>query len=328
MKRITITGEASFYHCSSTTVHEDHLLDAEARAVFVKILRKVAGFCGVSVVTYSVMENHFHLLVKVPGQARREGITDAELLRRFRLLYGDGRTRFMPLSVVALEKVLAADGEEAGQWRKDLKARMHDLPMFMKLLKQRFSKWYNATRGVKGTLWADRYSSTLLEPSGAILRQVACFIDLNAVRLGVVEHPEDYAWCGFGAARMGDVRQAELLGGLAPVVIKGKQFKPLVAYEAMLYQRGGLKPKQTRWQAVAEYFVEDLKPDNDPLINYLTPGGLNMALALTGAVVFGGYLFVEANAKWVAKWLGRKKPGSCYQLGEGEWTLNRRLSSD
>jgi len=26
--------------------------------------------------------------------------------------------------------------------------------------------------------------------------------------------------------------------------------------------------------------------------------------------------------------LGRKQPGSCYQLGEGEWTLNRRLRGD
>jgi len=34
---------------------------------------------------------------------------------------------------------------------------------------------------------------------------------------------------------------------------------------------------------------------------------------------------VEAQAQWVAKLLGRKQPGSCYQLGEGEWTLNRRL---
>jgi hypothetical protein len=39
----------------------------------------------------------------------------------------------------------------------------------------------------------------------------------------------------------------------------------------------------------------------------------------------GGYIFVEANAKWIAQRLGRKKPGCCYHLGDGQWTLNRRL---
>jgi putative transposase len=306
------------------TVHEERCLDAEARSVWVKILGKVAGFCGVTVVTYSVMENHFHLLVRVPAREEREKLSDAELVRRFRLLYGDGRTRFMPIGPEALEALLAADGQDAVRWRKELKGRMHDLPMFMKLLKQRFSKWYNASRQAKGTLWADRYTSTLLEPSGAILRQVACFIDLNAVRLGAVAHPEDYVWCGFAAARMGDRAQAAVLAGVMPHrdTLPKQAF---VRYEAMLYQRGGLTPKRMRRDAVAEFLLDGIKLPGNPLYSNPMPMGLEPLAMLAGAIVYGGYVFVEAQAKWVAKALGRKQPGSCYQLGEGEWTLNRRL---
>ncbi len=326
MKRIYIQGE-SYYHCFSMTVHERPLLDAEARSVLVKILHKVAGFCGVTVVTYVVMDNCFHLLLKVPPLAAREGLADDELVRRFRLLYGDGRTRFSPITAQGLEMVLAADGEDAVMWRKALKARMHDLPMLMKLLKQRFSKWYNATRKVKGTLWADRYSSTLIDPAPEVLAQVACCIDLHAVRAGVVEHPEDYAWCGFAAARLGNRAQAEALAQV--MAREGKvPRRALVRYEALLYQRGGMQPKRTRRDVVAEFLLGGIGPTGDPLIDYLIPYSVDKLARIGGAIVFGGYVFVEAQAQWVAKLLGRKQPGSCYQLGEGEWTLNRRLRGD
>ena len=326
MKRIALQREG-YYHCYSMTVQERSLLDSEARSVLVKVLHKVAGFCGVSVITYSVMDNHFHLLLKVPPQAAREGLSDDELVRRFRLLYGDGRTRFMPISAEALEMILAADGVDAVIWRKALKARMHDLPMLMKLLKQRFSKWYNATRKVKGTLWADRYRSTLIDPAPKVLAQVACWIDLNALRAAVVEHPEDYPWCGFAAARLGNRTQAQALAQV--MVCEGKvPPRALVRYEALLYQCGGMQPKRTRRDAMAECLLGGIGPTGDPFMDHLIPYSVDRLAELCGAIVFGGYLFVEAQAQWVAKLLGRKKPGSCYQLGEGEWTLNRRLRGD
>ena len=97
MKRILLKHKETYYHCSSETVHTEGWLDTEGKAVFVKILHKVAAFCGVTVVTYCVMDSHFHLLIKVPPRAAREEVTDKELMRRFRALYGDGRTRYMPM---------------------------------------------------------------------------------------------------------------------------------------------------------------------------------------------------------------------------------------
>ena len=52
---------------------------------------------------------------------------------------------------------------------------------------------------------------------------------------------------------------------------------------------------------------------------------LDRVADLMAAMVSGSYVFVEAQAQWVAKLLKRKKPKGCYQLGEGEWTLNQRL---
>lgn len=43
---------------------------------------------------------------------------------------------------------------------------MHDLSWFMRLLKQRFSRWYNACHKAFGTLWAERFTSVVIEGGG------------------------------------------------------------------------------------------------------------------------------------------------------------------
>lgn len=147
MKRAQLSTGEAYYHCASDTVHLKSLLDAESKTEFVKILHKVAAFCSVTVVTYCVMDSHFHLLIKVPPRSVREGISDKVLLQRFRELYWEGRICYMPIKLEVLEQVLAEDGEAAREWRERLLGRMCDLPMFMKILKQRFSRWYNHMHG-------------------------------------------------------------------------------------------------------------------------------------------------------------------------------------
>ena len=82
--RLLVEGQRGVYHVMSRTACGQYLFDDEGKAVFVEMLRKQAGFCGVDVLAYCVMGNHFHLLVAVPEDVE---ITDTELLRRYRLLY-------------------------------------------------------------------------------------------------------------------------------------------------------------------------------------------------------------------------------------------------
>ena len=81
--------------------------------------------------------------------------------------------------------------------------RMGDVSAFMKEFKQRFSRWYNKHNGRFGTLWAERFTSVLVEDSPAALRTVAAYIDLNPVRAGLVEDPKDYRFCGYAQALAG-----------------------------------------------------------------------------------------------------------------------------
>jgi len=43
------------------------------------LLGRLAEFCGVEVITYCLMSNHFHLLLRVPIRAE---LADAELLAK------------------------------------------------------------------------------------------------------------------------------------------------------------------------------------------------------------------------------------------------------
>ncbi|MCC5842485.1 MAG: hypothetical protein JJT96_20375, partial [Opitutales bacterium] len=52
----------------------------------------------------------------------------------------------------------------------------------------------------KGTLWEGPFRSVLVESSREALALVGAYIDLNAVRAGIVEDPKDYRFCGYGEA--------------------------------------------------------------------------------------------------------------------------------
>ncbi|TVP77043.1 MAG: transposase, partial [Puniceicoccaceae bacterium] len=82
--KITEPGVDAVYHCMTRTVNGEHLFGKGDKERLRRMLWQVADFCGVEILTYCVMNNHFHVLVLVPYQ---ETVPDAELLRRYRVLY-------------------------------------------------------------------------------------------------------------------------------------------------------------------------------------------------------------------------------------------------
>ena len=93
---------------------------------------------------------------------------------------------------------------------------MGDLSVFMKELKQRFTIWYNATHDRYGTLWAQRFKSVLVQDTPGVLQLVAGYIDLNAVRAGIVQDPKDYRFCGYGEAVAGKREAQRGLNSMEP----------------------------------------------------------------------------------------------------------------
>lgn len=241
-KRIFIIN--GVYHCMSRLVCGAPGLDRMAKAVFVKHMRRQEVFCGVEVLTYCVMSNHFHILLRVP-QVPEHDISDKELVRRWRVLYPAQRKRTpfaAEMDAGDVERVLAKGGQQAVLLRRALLARMHDVSAFMRELKQRFSIWFNRREERHGTLWSERFKSVLIEGRHAALKVVAAYIDLNPVRAGLVSDPKDYVWSGYAAA-CGGQRRAVL--GLTRVMGGDPQQARWVRsalddYRMLLYGKGAL----------------------------------------------------------------------------------------
>jgi len=191
-------GGVGFYHCLSRVVDRNFVFQDREREMFRKIMRQVEAFSGVRVITWTILSNHFHLLLEVP---RAERLDDDEILERCRALYSAA-------GMVAVEwefEDAKRNGAEAhDRWRAKYLKRMWDLSEFMKTLKQKFTSWFNRQHERVGTLWERRFTSVLVEGSWDCLLKVAAYIDLNSVRAGMVEDPKDYRWSGYAQAVAGD----------------------------------------------------------------------------------------------------------------------------
>ena len=198
--RLKNDGEG-FYHVGSRCVDRTFRFDDADKTHIVDQIRRMAAFCGMEVNTYSVMTNHFHILLHVLPE--RE-LTDDELASRVAALYGHDRAEECRRAWAAYRR----NGGKAAMQRLEeernaLIRRMGDLSVYMKELKQWISRDYNRKVGRVGTLWEDRFWSCLLEDSAETLSSVARYIDCNDVRAGIVELPEDYKWCGYAQAHAG-----------------------------------------------------------------------------------------------------------------------------
>ena len=306
-----VSGCDAVYHCMTRTVNGEFLFKDREKEVLRKMIRQVADFCGVEVLTYCIMSNHFHVLVQVPGEGV---ISDVELMRRYRVLYPKP-TKYQEASVGIMETHLKAAGEEAEVIRRRLLARMSDVSEFMKALKQRFSVWYNRSHRRYGTLWAERFKSVLVEGRGNPLQTMAAYIDLNPVRAGLVEDPKDYRFCGYAEAVAGI---AEATRGLIHIWSDhgARQVdSALQAHRMLIFGRhaseAGL-PEMTRERA-----LKILDDENGELpkaailrcrVRYFTDG-----------VIIGSAEFVRGFTGARQMKVGRKYPPKVHALRGSDW---------
>ncbi|NCD31796.1 MAG: hypothetical protein EOL87_00095 [Spartobacteria bacterium] len=207
----------AYYHCMTRVVGRQMLLGSSEKEHMRVLIRKVEGFTGVQVLTYALMTNHIHLLLKEP---ERDTVVDEDVLvERMRSLYSEEEMEEVLLRWAdwrAQGNRIAVE-EDMMRYRR----RMHDISEFMKTLKHRFSFWYNRRNDRKGTLWSERFKSVLVE-GGDALRTVAGYIEMNPVRAGLACDPSGYLFCGLGDAAAGSVKARE--GIMELVVQKNTSF--------------------------------------------------------------------------------------------------------
>lgn len=300
VRRIKIAGEA-IYHCMSRTVNGADLFQTKEKEVMRKMIRQIADFSGVEILTYCLMNNHFHLLVRVPPAG---SVSDKELIRRYRVLYPKP-TKYQTASIGLMARELENDSEEADAIRAKLLARMGDVSAFMKTLKQRFSTWFNKTHDRYGPLWSDRFKSVLVEGKGNVLQTMAAYIDLNSVRAGIVDDPKDYRFCGYAEAVAGRGEAVRGLKFMTAGLYEVSTTDALQSYRCMLFGKGQA-PTSGSAQIVREQAVRVLEKENGCLssatllrcrVRYFSEG-----------VVLGSREFVASHMDAWRRSTGRKFP--------------------
>jgi REP element-mobilizing transposase RayT len=225
----------AIYHCVTRTVNGEMLFDDSAKETLRKQLHQAADFSGVQIITYAIMTNHFHVFVRVPEQ---KDVSDKELVRRYKVLHPTP-SPWATLTIEVLENLLKENGSVARNVRDKLLRRMGNISEFMKTVKQRFSIWFNQNHKRFGTLWAERFTSTIVEGNRHFaMRTVAAYIDLNPVRAGLVKDPKDYRWCGYGEA---EATGGKMIEGLRSTMAEGDEFDDatvLAEYRMKLFGKG------------------------------------------------------------------------------------------
>ena len=240
----------AYYHVISRVINAEYLLDRDEKERIRRLLHRVAGFSGVEVLTYAILDSHFHLLLYVP-KARE--VSDAEWVKRLGCLYERSVVKNRAAELRSLRQ--AGQGAAAEALKRRFTYRMFELSEFMKSFKQRLSQSYNVRMARKGTLWMDRFKSLLVQTprkggSTSALATVAAYIDLNPVRAGLVQDPAHYRFSGYGEA-VGGSRSARqglrkvLQGfGTASWAQVSRSYRKLlyVAGEAQPQRQGSGKP--------------------------------------------------------------------------------------
>jgi len=305
LPRVQIKGESAVYHCMSRIVGGDYLLGDLEKETLLKQILKLSEFCGIELLSYCIMSNHYHLLIRVPKQIR---LTDSELLEKVRVYYGEESTRY-----VNFKQKQAVEDESAIDMKSRLLAMMGCMPTFQKLLKQRFSIWYNRRTHRRGTLWMERYKSLIVEDTLHARLTLSAYINLNPVRAGIVRDPAEYRFSDYGRAMGGDKRARfsfELLTGEQSWAAVQKAYRPFILARGLLDTKGNNR-------TVKESLLEEAEALNGrlPLPNLLR---LRVRYFSDG-LVLGGEEFVENIYHQYREYFGKSRRKGSRKMSGGDW---------
>lgn len=188
--------DTPWYHCIGRCVRRAHLCGRDhasgksfehRRGWIVQRLKHLAGIFAIDVAAYAVMSNHYHVVLHL-DPARADNWSPDEVLRRWGQLFVGPEL----LRRFATDRGQIPDGElhRLAELVAMYRGRLKDLSWFMRVLNEWIARRANAEDECTGRFWEGRFKSQALLDERALLTAMA-YVDLNPVRAGLVESPED-----------------------------------------------------------------------------------------------------------------------------------------
>lgn len=303
-----LSDEAAWYHVMNRAAgaREDRPFeDPEVRDKLLELIRFYTKAYCCRLGGYTVMGNHYHLILFL--EKFRE-LSQEELEERARRLYGERFRRRL---------------RSAADWKR-FGRRLFSLSELERNINGGFTPWYNVRQGRRGSFWADRYRSVWLEEAEAV-QDGLLYVELNAVRAGQVERPEQWeassAWCRMRGREEGLVALSEIFPEEDPERV-------FQSYRSRLLYRGG-GPGREGQARIPQWIVEQEQERG------FRPGVFGRSLrGFTDGVALGSRAWIEARLEQCReRGLYRRRRHPTSQLGGRFYTLReqrrlRTLSSD
>jgi putative transposase len=189
-------GQEGVYHCFTRCVRRAFLCGFDTlthrdfshrKTLLLDRLRFLASIFAIEVCAYSIMENHYHLILRVISHIVAAW-SDRDVAIRWLTLYPHhNHLSGEPLPLTELQiSALTACPERIAELRK----RLSSLSWFMGCLNEFIARAANKEDSVKGRFWESRFKCQVLLDDPAITTCMV-YVDLNPIRAGLATTPED-----------------------------------------------------------------------------------------------------------------------------------------
>jgi len=184
----------SYYHCINRCVRRAFLCGDDKitgknyehrRGWIADKIKALSQTFAIDVVAYSVMSNHYHIVLRVDKEAAENWAT-LEIIERWGQFFSYPVliSRFLKGECTSSAEVKAVD-EIVQEWRQ----RLHDISWFMRILNEYIAREANKEDKVTGRFWEGRFKSQALLDEQALIACMA-YVDLNPIRAEMAKTPE------------------------------------------------------------------------------------------------------------------------------------------
>lgn len=136
-------------------------MDAEARSRFMELIERQSRFSGIRVIQASIASDQFTLVLEREDAAKLPPVTPEALFRRLAYITAPDQVRDLAWEYRQMQD--AGETEEMARFLARYAGRMHNIPVFMREVQQKFTCWFNRRHARVGTIWESRYKTVPLE---------------------------------------------------------------------------------------------------------------------------------------------------------------------
>jgi len=184
-----------FYHCTNRCVRRTFLCGVDEvtgqdfshrKDWLEKRMLTLCDIFSIDIYAYSVMDNHYHIVLHLDPKAPRQW-SKQDIAERWLKAY-PGR---LDAPKFAKQRELKKQAIIADKKRlKKYRQRLGSLSWFMSRLNEPLAKQSNQEDFCTGSFWEGRYSSQVLLDEGAVFSCMA-YVDLNPVRAKITDKLEE-----------------------------------------------------------------------------------------------------------------------------------------